>query len=252
MQPVFDASGRIINIRHCELSARCCSREIEAQTGLWTKTASMGCHAYPSWATRCSPLAAAASSKARAEMMWQSLLKLRGLPDDTQFYCGHEYTDVMRRREFITVIGGAAAAWPLAARAQQPDRKRLVGVLIGYAETNAEVQTQVAAFRDRLRKLGWTEGSNIRLDTRWVTPGDTVSTRRSAKELVAIQPDLLVSNTTLTTAALLQQTRTIPSFSLALAIQSAAVLSRASRDLAATSPGPLFRSRRRLGSGCNC
>jgi len=115
----------------------------------------------------------------------------------------------MKRRDFITLLGGATA-WPLAARAQQPDRKRLVGVLIGYAETDAEVQTQVAAFRDGLRKLGWTEGSNIRLDTRWVTPGDTVSTRRSAKELVAIQPDLLVSNTTPTTAALLQQTRTIP------------------------------------------
>jgi putative tryptophan/tyrosine transport system substrate-binding protein len=116
----------------------------------------------------------------------------------------------MRRREFITLLGGAAAVWPLAARAQQPDRKRLVGVLIGYAESDAEVQTQVAAFRDGLRKLGWTEGSNIRLDVRWATPGDAESIQRFAKELVALNPDLIVSNTTPVTAALLQQTRTIP------------------------------------------
>jgi len=116
----------------------------------------------------------------------------------------------MRRREFITLLGGAAAVWPLAARAQQPDRKRLVGVLIGYAESDAEVQTQVAAFRDGLRKLGWTEGSNIPLDVRWATPGDAESIQRFAKELVALNPDLIVSNTTPVTAALLQQTRTIP------------------------------------------
>ena len=115
----------------------------------------------------------------------------------------------MKRRDFITLLGGATA-WPLAARAQQPDRKRLVGVLIGYAESDAEVQTQVAAFRDGLRKLGWTEGSNIRLDVRWATPGDAESIQRFAKELVALNPDLIVSNTTPVTAALLQQTRTIP------------------------------------------
>jgi putative tryptophan/tyrosine transport system substrate-binding protein len=115
----------------------------------------------------------------------------------------------MKRREFVALVGGAAVL-PLAARAQQPDRKRLVGVLIGYAESDAEVQTQVAAFRDGLRKLGWTEGSNIRLDVRWATPGDAESIQRFAKELVALNPDLIVSNTTPVTAALLQQTRTIP------------------------------------------
>ena len=115
----------------------------------------------------------------------------------------------MTRRDFITLLGGATA-WPLAARAQQPDRKRLVGVLIGYAETDAEVHTQVAAFRDGLRKLGWTEGSNIRLDTRWAAPTDAAAMQRFAKELVALQPDVIVSNTTPATTALLQQTRTIP------------------------------------------
>ena len=115
----------------------------------------------------------------------------------------------MKRREFVALVGGAAVL-PLAARAQQPDRKRLIGVLIGYAESDAEVQTQVAAFRDGLRKLGWTEGSNIRLDVRWATPGDAELIQRFAKELVALNPDLIVSNTTPITAALLQQTRTIP------------------------------------------
>jgi putative ABC transport system substrate-binding protein len=116
----------------------------------------------------------------------------------------------MRRREFVTVLGGAVAASALAARAQQPDRVRRIGMLIGYAETDAEIQTQIAAFRDGLRKLGWTENRNIRIDTRWATPGDTESIQRFAKELVALQPDLLVSNSTPATAALLQQTRTIP------------------------------------------
>jgi putative tryptophan/tyrosine transport system substrate-binding protein len=116
----------------------------------------------------------------------------------------------VRRREFITLLGGAAAAWSLAAGAQQPDRVRQIGVLIGYDETDVEMQIQFAAFRDGLRKLGWTEGGNIRIDTRWATPGDSESIRRCAKELVALQPDLLVSNTTPTTATLLQLTRTIP------------------------------------------
>jgi putative tryptophan/tyrosine transport system substrate-binding protein len=118
--------------------------------------------------------------------------------------------EVVRRREFITLVGGAAAAWSLAAGAQQPDRVRRIGVLIGYAEADPGIQAQIAAFRDGLRKLGWTEGGNILIETRWATPGDTESIQRSAKELVALKPDLLVSNTTPVTAALLQQTRTIP------------------------------------------
>jgi putative tryptophan/tyrosine transport system substrate-binding protein len=118
--------------------------------------------------------------------------------------------EAMRRREFITLLGSAAGIGPLAARAQQPDRVRRIGVLIGYAETDAEMQTQFAAFRDGLRKLGWTEGGNIRIDTRWATPGDSESIQRCAKELVALQPDLLVSNTTPTTTTLLRLTRTIP------------------------------------------
>ena len=116
----------------------------------------------------------------------------------------------MKRREFITLLGGAAAAWPLVARAQQLDQARRIGVLMGYPENDSEAQAYFAAFRDGLRKLGWTEDRNIRIDHRWITPGDTVSLQRFAKELVALQPDVILSNTTPTTAALLQQTRTIP------------------------------------------
>jgi putative tryptophan/tyrosine transport system substrate-binding protein len=116
----------------------------------------------------------------------------------------------VRRREFITLVGGAAVAWPSWARAQQPERMRRIGVLMGYAESGSEGQALIAAFRDGLQKLGWTEGRNTRIDIRWVTPADTESIRRFAKELVALQPDLIVSSTTPITAALLQQTHTIP------------------------------------------
>jgi putative tryptophan/tyrosine transport system substrate-binding protein len=117
----------------------------------------------------------------------------------------------VKRRNFITLLGGAAAcAWPLAARAQQPERMRRIGVLMGYPESDSEAQTKIAAFRDGLQKLGWTEGRNTRIDTRWATPADAESMERFAKELVALQPDLILSITTPTTAALLQQTRTIP------------------------------------------
>ena len=115
----------------------------------------------------------------------------------------------MKRREFITLLGGAAA-WPLAARAQQGERIRLIGVLMGYAESDPDAQANVSAFRDRLQKLGWAESRNIQIDTRWPIPADLESMQRFAKELVALQPDVILSHITPTTAALLQQTRTIP------------------------------------------
>jgi putative ABC transport system substrate-binding protein len=115
----------------------------------------------------------------------------------------------MRRRDVITLLGGAAAAWPLAARAQQAGRVRRIGVLIAYAESNLEGQANVAAFREELQKLGWTEGRNLRIDTRWAA-FDARAMQRFATELVALQPDLILSPHTPTTAALLQQTRTIP------------------------------------------
>ena len=115
----------------------------------------------------------------------------------------------MNRREFIPLLGGAAVAWPLAARAQQPERMRRVGVLMAYAESDTVYQGYVMAFRHELQKLGWEEGRNIRFDYRWAT-SDLELIERSAKELVALQPDLILSSSTPTTASLLQQTRTIP------------------------------------------
>jgi putative ABC transport system substrate-binding protein len=115
----------------------------------------------------------------------------------------------VKRREFITLLGGAAAAWPLAARAQQPGGMRRIGLLMAFAEGDPEGQDRVAAFREGLQKLGWAESRNVRIDTRWAT-ADVASIQRWAKELVAVQPDLILSHNTPTTAALLQQTRTIP------------------------------------------
>src|SRR5262249_7076736 len=95
------------------------------------------------------------------------------------------------------------------ARAQQPERIRRIRVLMSFAESDPEAQARVAAFREGLQKLGWTEGRNIRIDTRWAT-ANVELIQRFAKELLALQPELVLSATTPTTAALLQQTRTVP------------------------------------------
>ena len=116
----------------------------------------------------------------------------------------------MRRRDFITLLGGTVVAWPRAARAQQPAAVQRIGVLMAYPEGDSEAQAQFTAFRDGLQKLGWMEGRNIRIDTRWVTTTDAKLMQQFAKELVVLQPDLILSHNTPTTAALLQQTRTIP------------------------------------------
>jgi putative tryptophan/tyrosine transport system substrate-binding protein len=114
----------------------------------------------------------------------------------------------MRRRDFVALLGGAVA-WPLAARAQQGERMRRIGVLVPFPESDREAQARVAAFREGLQKLGWTEGRNIWIDTRWAAL-DAEAMQRFAKELVGLQPDLILSQSTPNTAALLQQTRTIP------------------------------------------
>jgi putative ABC transport system substrate-binding protein len=115
----------------------------------------------------------------------------------------------MRRREFFTFLSGVAVVWPFAARAQQLDVVRRIGVLMGFAESDREGQAFVAAFREGLQKLGWAEGRNIRIDYRW-TGLDTELVQRFAKELVALQPDLILTQSTPATAELLRQTRTIP------------------------------------------
>jgi putative tryptophan/tyrosine transport system substrate-binding protein len=114
----------------------------------------------------------------------------------------------MKRREFIPFIGGMVA-WPLAARAQQGDRMQRLGILMAGVESDPQYQADVAVFREGLQKLGWADGQNIRIEVRWAG-FDAETMRRYAKELVALQPDLILSNDTPTTATLLQQTRTIP------------------------------------------
>jgi putative tryptophan/tyrosine transport system substrate-binding protein len=115
----------------------------------------------------------------------------------------------MRRRDFVSLIGGAAAAWPLSARAQQPNRVRRIGVLLAYLESDHDAQSWVSAFRQELGKLGWAEGGNIYIDVRWATV-DVQAVERYAKELVTLQPDFILTVSTPATAAMAQQTRTIP------------------------------------------
>ena len=114
----------------------------------------------------------------------------------------------LRRREFLTLLGGAAAAWPLAARAQQGDRRR-VGIFMDLAEEDREGQTRVAAFREGMQKLGWTEGQNITYDYRW-TAGSPAVMERYAAELVALKPEVIMNGGLPTLIAMQRQTRTTP------------------------------------------
>jgi putative tryptophan/tyrosine transport system substrate-binding protein len=115
----------------------------------------------------------------------------------------------MRRREFITLLSRVAAAWPLAAQAQQPDRVRRIGVLLPYTESDHEAQSWFAAFREALRNIGWTEGSNLRIEVRW-SARDADRMRTLAKELVDLRPDAIFGVTTPVIGALARETRTIP------------------------------------------
>ena len=115
----------------------------------------------------------------------------------------------MRRRNFIAGLASITVARPLAARAQQPDRMRLIGVLMAYPESDSTAQSWLAAFRAALAKLGWTEGSNLRIELRW-SGADADRIRALAKELVDLQPNAIFTVTTPATGALARETRTIP------------------------------------------
>ena len=115
----------------------------------------------------------------------------------------------MRRREFITLLGGAAAAWPLAAHAQQGQRVRRIGVLMGLVASDPEAQSRVAAFEHGLRELGWVKGRNLWIEYRWAGGGENVL-RNHASELIAMAPDLILANSTPVTAALREQSRVVP------------------------------------------
>jgi putative ABC transport system substrate-binding protein len=101
----------------------------------------------------------------------------------------------MRRREFIALMGGAAATRPLAARAQQPDRMRRIGVLMSLGETDPEAKAWLSAFTQGLQELGWIDGRNLRMDIRWAA-GNVDLMRMFAKELVDLRPDAILSHTT--------------------------------------------------------
>jgi len=115
----------------------------------------------------------------------------------------------MKRREFITLLGGAAAAWPLAARAQQGERVRRIGVLLNTAADDMVFQTRVGAFLQGLALLGWTIGRNVRIEVRW-SGGKADEARRYATELAALAPDVILAHGVSSVRPLLQATRTVP------------------------------------------
>jgi putative ABC transport system substrate-binding protein len=115
----------------------------------------------------------------------------------------------MRRREFITLLGGAAATWPLAARAQQAERMRRIGVLMNLAVGDPEGEARIAAFVQALQRLGWSDGRNLRIDHRWAA-GDAGRFKRYAEELLALAPDVILAAATPSVQALQRATRTVP------------------------------------------
>ena len=115
----------------------------------------------------------------------------------------------MRRREFITLLGGAAAAWPLAARAQQAERVRLIGVLMNITADDLPQRANIAAFQQVMAQSGWTDGRNVKIDVRW-SGGDVVRLRKDAEELLGLRPDVIVAGFGPTTGVLQQLTRTVP------------------------------------------
>jgi len=115
----------------------------------------------------------------------------------------------IKRREFFSLLGGATIAWPFVAFAQKPDRTRRIGVLMSLGENDSEGKAQLSGFTKGLADLGWSDGSNLRMDVRW-GGGDVNQIRTFAKELIAMQPDVILAQGTPVTAALQQETRTIP------------------------------------------
>jgi len=114
----------------------------------------------------------------------------------------------MNRRDFISLLGGAAAAWPLAARAQQPAMP-VIGMLLPFAAGDPEAEGRVDAFKQKLQELGWSDGRNVRIVYRWIA-GDNDRMQSYAKELLGLKPDVIVANSTLVLAALKNETKTVP------------------------------------------
>jgi putative tryptophan/tyrosine transport system substrate-binding protein len=115
----------------------------------------------------------------------------------------------MRRRDFIKVVAGSVAIWPLVVHAQQGDLVRRIGVLMAYSENDPEAEAYLAGFTQTLQHLGWTDGRNVRIQVRWAS-GNVDRMRKFAKELVDLQTDVILSNTTPATIVLKQETQSIP------------------------------------------
>ena len=115
----------------------------------------------------------------------------------------------MKRREFITLLSGAAAAWPFAVRAQQPERMRRIGVIVPFAANDSEAQSRIGAFLQELQQLGWSIGRNVRIDTRWAG-GNANDIRKQSVEMAALAPDVILAHGSSVVGQLLQATRTVP------------------------------------------
>jgi putative ABC transport system substrate-binding protein len=115
----------------------------------------------------------------------------------------------MRRREFITLIGGAAAVWPLGALAQQPERMRRVGILLPFSPSDQEIQNRVQAFKEELKNRGWTAGANVQFDERWTTDNMDLI-RAAATNLVELKPDVLIAVGGRVIPILMKMTSSIP------------------------------------------
>ena len=141
----------------------------------------------------------------------------------------------MKRRTFITLLGGAVAAWPLAARAQQRGGMRRVGVLMHLAADDPEGQSRLAAFLQGLQEAGWAVGRNVNIDVRWAA-GEADRFRKYAMELVALAPDVILTSAPPSIRAMQQATRTVPIVFVLVPKRSGQVLSIACRARAATPP----------------
>ena len=159
--------------------------------------------------------------------------------------------DRMRRREFITLLGGAAAAWPLAARAQQPERMRRIGVLMDHGRGRSGIAARIAAFLQGLQQLGWTDGRNVRIDTA-LGRGRCRRSRRYAAELVALAPDVILATAAAPWRRCSRRPAPCRSCSRTSPIRSAPASSRAWRGQAAMPPGSSSSNTASARNGWNC
>ena len=153
----------------------------------------------------------------------------------------------MQRREFVSLVG-SAAAWPLAARAQQRDRIRQIGVLSPFSENDPETKTRLTAFKERLEQLGWTDGRNVRIEYRF-SEGNIERTRAAAAELVALGPDVIVAYANPAVSALKPITSTIPIVFTQVSDPVGSGSSRTSRILVATLLDSTVSNLRSVGNG---